>query len=219
MDNLQNPTPIALNAQVIVDAQAGGSCNGGNPKQVYEYAYNHGIPDSSCMQYVAYNLQTAMSDIDLCRDCTWPPPPAGDSGIDGCWAVPHRKYYVNEYYEIKGANQMKSDLAQWGPISCGMYVTKDFEDYTGGIYSQYVNKYLPSNHEISIIGYGKTYTGEEFWIGRNSWGTYWGEAGFFRIKMYEDNLNIEKDCVAGIPSYSPNLNTTSTDVDPKSFIQ
>jgi len=40
---------------------------------------------------------------------------------------------------------------------------------------------------------------QEYWIGRNSWGTYWGEWGFFRIQMYSDNLGIETDCDWGIP--------------------
>jgi len=61
------------------------------------------------------------------------------------------------------------------------------------------------NHEISIVGYGvEEVTGTEYWIGRNSWGTYWGERGFFKIKMHEDNLAIERDCTAGIPSFTPN---------------
>jgi len=209
MDNLMNPTPIALNAQVIVDSYAGGSCNGGDPAKVYEFAFNHGIPDSSCMQYTAYNLQTAATDIDMCRDCSPPPPAEGESGLDGCYAVPHKKYYVSEYYNIVGADQMKSDLATYGPISCGIQATDEFDQYKGGIYSQHLNS-IEINHEISVIGYGKQYTGEEYWIGRNSWGTYWGEAGFFRMQMYTDNLGIENDCTAGMPTYNPNLNTTST---------
>jgi len=56
MMNNTNPTPVALNAQVIVNCEAGGDCEGGNPGGVWEYAYRNGIPDSSCEQYVALDL-------------------------------------------------------------------------------------------------------------------------------------------------------------------
>ena len=107
-----------------------------------------------------------------------------------------------------GADQMKAELAQFGPISCGIQATDTFDDtYSGGIYSEHLDN-VELNHEVSVIGYGVTDDGQEYWIGRNSWGTYWGEYGFFRIQMYTDNLGIETDCTAGIPSYSPNLNAS-----------
>eukprot|EP01046_Picozoa_sp_COSAG06_P031749 COSAG06_NODE_3118_length_5830_cov_5.051649_5_plen_74_part_00 len=31
-------------------------------------------------------------------------------------------------------------------------------------------------------------------IGRNSWGTYWGEHGWFRIVRGTNNLGIEANC-------------------------
>jgi len=75
---------------------------------------------------------------------------------------------------------MKAELYARGPISCGVDATAKFEKYTGGIYSE---KTFPSiNHEIAVVGWGvDAATGTEYWIGRNSWGTYWGESGFFRI--------------------------------------
>lgn len=187
----------------MINCRAGGSCNGGNPAGVYRYAYKYGIPHASCMQYVAVNLETRdCTPIDICRDCSWPPPAEGDDGLSGCWAVDYKHYYVSDHYSLKGADNMKKEIATNGPISCGMDVTEAFEAYTGGIYSE-VKKLPLINHEISVVGYGVE-NGVEYWIARNSWGMYWGENGFFRMKMHGDNLAIETDCTAGIPSYKPN---------------
>lgn len=139
----------------------------------------------------------------MCRDCTWPPPRPDEDGLEGCFAVePDVRYYVSEYYKLSGADQMKAELYANGPISCGIHVTDNFEwNYFGGIYEESVLLATP-NHEISVVGYGYDEESDtEFWIGRNSWGTYWGEYGFFRIKMHSDNLGIERDCVAGIPTF------------------
>ena len=40
---------------------------------------------------------------------------------------------------------------------------------------------LQINHAVQLNGWGTTEDGIDYWIGRNSWGTYWGEHGFFRI--------------------------------------
>mgnify|MGYP002631773737 CR=1 FL=1 len=78
--SMKPATPVALNAQVIVNCQAGGSCEGGNPGGVYEFAAKQGIPDSSCEQYVATDLKAFhCGAIDKCKDCTWPPCPVGET--------------------------------------------------------------------------------------------------------------------------------------------
>ena len=78
-------------------------------------------------------------------------------------------------------------------------VTLKFEHYDGGIYSEKLHHPIHLNHEISVVGWGQDEAGQEYWVGRNSWGTYWGEFGFFRIAMHENNLGIETSCVWATP--------------------
>ncbi|CAH0474720.1 unnamed protein product [Peronospora belbahrii] len=160
---------IALSPQVLINCHAGGTCNGGNPGLVYEYAHRHGIPDQTCQAYQATNLRC--DQFAICETC-WP---------------------------SKELLSSSAEIYKRGPIGCGVHATKKFEAYTGGIYSEHV-MFPFINHEISVAGWGyDEETDTEYWIGRNSWGTYWGENGWFRMQMHHNNLGIEHECDWGVP--------------------
>eukprot|EP00951_Prasinocladus_malaysianus_P023511 scaffold200314_cov23-Prasinocladus_malaysianus.AAC.1 len=60
------------------------------------------------------------------------------------------------------------------------------------------------NHNVEIVGWGETSSGIKYWIGRNSWGTYWGEGGFFRLgkgRGEAKNLRVEADCQWMVPEW------------------
>ena len=191
---------LSLSPQVILNCNAGGSCNGGDPAGVYEFGHKHGIPDDTCQQYIAKDpLVANCSAILVCETCVPPYPPPGQSS--NCSAIANPKlWYVGDYGHVAGANYMKAQIYQNGPIGCGISATSKFEAYTGGIFSEVV-LFPQINHEISVVGWG-IQNGVEYWIGRNSWGTAWGINGFFYMQMYKDNLAIETDCDWGIPDLS-----------------
>ena len=67
---------------------------------------------------------------------------------------------------------MMQEIYQRGPIACGIAVTQEMEDYTGGIFEDLTGD-MNVTHEISIVGFGEE-NGTPYWIIRNSWGTHWG---------------------------------------------
>jgi len=217
-------TPVGLSAQYIINFQVGGgNCVlGGEPADVWTYAYTHGIVDSSCQQYTAKDFEGTPGPMQICKDCTWPPCPANETDFSqtcqsGCWATtPNRMYYVTSHYSVVGKDQMQRELLKNGPMECSIQATTEFEEYKGGIYTQVLPDPAKNlNHSIAVVGWGKDATsGEMYWIGRNSWGTYWGESGFFQMKMGGDNLGIETVCTAGIPSF-----TQHPQAVPQEFIQ
>lgn len=84
---------------------------------------------------------------------------------------------------------MVDEVSAWGPISCTMALTKEFHEYTGGIYEDKTGR-KNRDHEVEIVGYGVE-NGTKYWHVRNSWGSNWGEQGFFRIVRGIDNFGIE----------------------------
>jgi len=187
--------PVALSVQAIINCDAGGTCEGGDPGGVYEFAYDHGIPEDSCQNYEAVDPDKFQcSNIQVCENCF----PSSD-GSANCTAVTNYKNWkISNYGTLSGINDMKAAIYANGPIACGIDATTKFQAYTGGIFQQTV--LIPMiDHIISVLGWGVADDGTEYWIGRNSWGNYWGELGFFRILMGKHNLAIERSCNYAIP--------------------
>jgi len=195
---------VGLSVQTILNCKAGGTCSGGMALAVYRFAKTHGIPHSSCENYIAHDIdnpEEVCSGFNVCRDCKGPAPPVNSTGFENCWAVDSKNYYVSGYKSVIGPTEMKKEIVAHGPIACGMQVTERFElDYHNEIYEEKLLVPI-MNHIVSIVGYGVSEEGTEYWIGRNSWGTYWGDLGFFKIKMHKHNLGIETACLAGYPTY------------------
>lgn len=95
--------------------------------------------------------------------------------------------------------EIEAFMTQYGyPIPVSMFASSpDFESYSGGIFNECVLR--SSDHIVSIVGFdnengqfqknGFLPNGVGFWIVRNSWGTNWGEGGFFRIRMTDPSGN------------------------------
>ena len=179
---------IELSVQEVINCGHAGSCHGGNDNGVYKYAHEKGIPDQTCQAYEAIDKEC--NDLGRCMDCKHNQP---------CHAITeYKRYKVGDYGSVKGKDNMKAEIAARGPISCYVRVTQEFLDYTGGIFVDNGSKTL-GGHIIEVAGWGKTEDGQEYWIGRNSWGPYWGENGWFRVPTDKNNLNIEKSCTWGVP--------------------
>jgi len=171
-----------LSVQYILNCgtSVAGSCYGGTATGAFQFAKSKGIPLDTCLPYQADDFDC--TPINTCRNCKGPP------GEGTCWAQQnYTRFFVDQYSEIDGVQKIMAEIVSRGPVAAGIDATV-LEDYTGGIIMQTSPANI--NHIISIVGYG-TQAGVDYWIGRNSWGQYWGEGGWFRIVRNRNALGIE----------------------------
>lgn len=78
---------------------------------------------------------------------------------------------------------MMAEISQNGPISCGIYMTTELKNnYDGSVWSQNVQNVADYiNHEVSVVGYINDAKLGSYWIVRNTFGTNWGDLGYFYI--------------------------------------
>lgn len=173
--------------QAIINCGDAGSCNGGYDGDAYAWVERNGVPDVTCQQYQAKNMRC--DSLALCENCS----PNG-----GCVQVKsYPKIGIEQYSSVSGDSRIMAEISARGPVSCGINA-EPLEDYTGGILTRYSGGV---NHVIQLGGYG-TLDGTDYWIGRNSWGRYWGEKGWFRIIR---GGSYRPSCNWAVPSFKDYL--------------
>lgn len=129
-------------------------CNRGwYPDYSCSYLQNTGVPAEDCSPYIDRDSRCEK----CCKNNVWK---------------------IGSWKHITTVPEMKQSLVNNGPLIGAMYVYDDFFNYIGGVY-EHVTGELAGGHCICISGYSDR---DSCWICKNSWGTDWGEDGWFRIK-------------------------------------
>lgn len=185
---------INIAPQILISCEnENNGCDGGDTRYAYEWIHKNNITDETCSPYQAYGHTNGVgcSSEIRCKNCL---------PTKGCWAQERAKIYtVEEYGIISGELAMMNEIYQRGPITCVIAVTDALINYTGGVFEDHTGR-VDEDHDISVNGWGEEADGTKYWIIRNSWGSYWGEGGNFRLVRGKNNLNIEKTCTWGTPA-------------------
>eukprot|EP00771_Trimastix_marina_P002075 gnl/Trimastix_PCT/3187.p1 GENE.gnl/Trimastix_PCT/3187~~gnl/Trimastix_PCT/3187.p1 ORF type:complete len:298 (+),score=22.20 gnl/Trimastix_PCT/3187:63-956(+) len=188
---------VDLSPQFALNCVLGGTCAGGDPNMVHEYAKEYGMVDEGCQPYMAEYLDRC-DPMGTCYTC----PAIGEKCVP---VDKFRRYYVKEHGILSALtmgsleHKMMAEIHQRGPIPCGIASvplhkynsTEIFVDHTG---TQAID------HIISVVGWGEE-RGMKYWLLRNSWGTQWNVPlkGFVKVLRGNNTLGIESFCWWSVP--------------------
>ena len=102
---------------------------------------------------------------------------------------------------------MMKGLKNNGPIVVALNAPSDLFYYSGGIYTfkdtdkanfdiNGISRWEKTNHAVLAVGWGEDNDGKKYWIIKNSWGSDWGEDGYFKITRGKDSIASESMAVS-----------------------
>ncbi|MBU0466567.1 MAG: hypothetical protein KKF39_02720, partial [Nanoarchaeota archaeon] len=161
---------IDMSEQDLVSCYLGDGCNGAYTYEIEElfsdYLQNNGVSAEECFPYTA-------TDSDCSNRCAdWQ---------QTAWKIVS---YANPTLSV---DAIKQTIMEYGPVNVGMEIYEDFLVYSEGIYFHVTGR-REGDHSVTIVGWGM-YDGMEYWIVKNSWGTGWGEDGYFKILMGDSGID------------------------------
>jgi len=150
---------LDLSEQVLVSCSNAGSCGGGRVNTASDYIRELGLPLEACFPYTAgdYSCGGACPDWE-----------------DTSYHVTGWHWVATTSPTVKG---LKKALCLYGPLLTLMKVYTDFYSYQSGVYSRVAGTFV-GWHAVLLVGYDDA---GQYFVAKNSWGTRWGEEGFFRI--------------------------------------
>ena len=154
-----------LSEQVLVSCSEAGTCGGGYYENALRYVRTSGLPDESSYPYAETN-----------GDCTI-------KQSDPTFLERVTSVTTSMWGDKAQLDDLKAAL-QNGPVIGTMLVYADFYAYKSGIY-HHSSGAFKGYHAVLIVGYNDDL---RCFKAKNSWGSSWGEGGYFRI-AYDDLAN------------------------------
>lgn len=155
-------------------------CNGGRSDLVANFANKFGFELGTYYPYRARFMVCPYDYADGEKGAT--------STRTGHTRIKHGRM-VLMYMQLLFIDQVEYYLKRKGPLAISIRTNKDFNDYGGGVHRLEKPK-KDSAHAMTLVGHGVE-EGEEYWLIRNSYGTNWGEKGYY--KLSKDN--VDKDAL------------------------
>jgi C1A family cysteine protease len=190
------------NVLSCTDKEAKDNCDGGRVAYAWGFIKDRGVVTEDCYQYESGQT----SNIAECKLHL------SDSDLQNI--AQHRKvtnikcpsklngqhYNFGPAYRVRNEDRsIKYEIHFRGPVQATLRITPDFFLYRSGVYRcggssydrqnpRYAN--LAAYHSVRLLGWGTSYNPgtqqqENYWIAANSWGTGWGENGYFHISFGE----------------------------------
>lgn len=137
---------------------------------------------------------TAFKDKGVTDEAHYPYSPGDQNctGLQSGWQNAVKK--ITGFTKITSISGMKTWLSTKGPLTACYTVYADFYAYRSGVYKRTSND-VRGGHCVCMVGYNDT---GRYWICKNSWGTGFGENGYFKIGYGECGIDNEVWGVNGI---------------------
>ena len=136
--------------------------------------------------------------------------------------VPGESYHIQDAViipERKNAldnDKLKEALIEYGGLTVHLYgASSNNEYYNPDTHAQYYNGEGSGNHIVTLVGWDDNYSKDNFnikpqgdgaWICKNSWGTDWGEDGYFYVSYYDTTFSTDTTSVGYIINNIENYN-------------
>jgi C1A family cysteine protease len=167
----QGSAPRILSREQLKDCSTGyPGCDGGLPERMYQYAAGvSGLGSEADYPYVTSN-----------RACKSPLPSSVYKNTGALSIAPNELAF-------------KAALAK-APIAVTV-CADTWNNYAGGLFTNCGNSQTCTvNHAVLLVGYGVDPTFGNYWLIQNSWNTWWGEAGFMRVKRTDASATNTGPC-------------------------